>query len=180
MTTDTPAGARPAPVLRRRSVRLLAGVATAVLALDLITKITAVATLEDRPPIAVIDGFLYLTLLRNPGAAWSMASGYTWALTVIAVVVIGVIVRIARRLASTGWAVGLGMILGGALGNLIDRLFRAPGPMRGHVVDMLAVFSPDGSIFPVFNIADPGIVGGGLLLAMMALRGIEIDGTRPE
>lgn len=179
MTADTPWGATPVSAVRRRSVLLLAGVAAAVLALDLITKVTAVAALEDRPPIVLIDGFLYLTLLRNPGAAWSMAADYTWVLTVIAVVVIGVIVRISRRLASTGWAVGLGMILGGTLGNLVDRLFRAPGPMRGHVVDMLAVFSPDGSIFPVFNIADPGIVGGAAVLVVMALRGVEIDGTRP-
>lgn len=157
---------------------LLAGIAGAVLALDLITKIAAVATLEHRAPVAVIDGFLWLTLLRNPGAAWSMATGYTWVLTIVAVAVVGVIIRIARRLASTGWAVGLGLVLGGALGNLVDRFFRSPGPMRGHVVDMVAVFAPDGSVFPVFNVADSGIVCGGILLVLMALRGIEIDGTR--
>nr|WP_255426471.1 signal peptidase II [Pseudonocardia sp. C8] len=156
----------------------MAGIAGTVLVLDLVTKIAAVALLEHRAPVAVIDGFFWLTLLRNPGAAWSMATGYTWILTVVAVVVVGVIVRIARRLASTGWAVGLGLVLGGALGNLIDRLFRAPGPMRGHVVDMLAVFAPDGSAFPVFNLADSGIVCGGILLVLMALRGVEIDGTR--
>ena len=166
------------PVVRRRGVLLLAGISGTVLALDLITKIAAVATLEGRRPVTVIDGFFYLTLLRNPGAAWSMATGYTWILTIVAVVVVGVIIRIARRLASTGWAVGLGLVLGGALGNLIDRFFRSPGPMRGHVVDMLAAFSPDGSVFPVFNIADSGIVCGGILLVLMALRGIEIDGTR--
>lgn len=147
-----------------------------MLAIDLATKIAAVATLEGRDPVTVIDGFFYLTLLRNPGAAWSMATGYTWVLTIVAVVVVGVIIRIARKLASVGWAIGLGLVLGGALGNLIDRFFRSPGPMRGHVVDMLAVFSPDGSVFPVFNIADSGIVCGGILLVLMALRGVEIDG----
>ncbi|MFP5070287.1 signal peptidase II [Pseudonocardia nantongensis] len=185
MSTDPPA--EPAgpgtagtvdPVARRRGVLLLAAVAVTVLALDLVTKIAAVANLEDRAPLTVIDGFFYLTLLRNPGAAWSMATGYTWILTIVAVVVVGVIIRIARRLASVGWAVGLGLVLGGALGNLVDRFFRAPGPMRGHVVDMLAVFSPDGSVFPVFNLADSGIVCGGILLVLIALRGIEIDGSR--
>ncbi|WP_231974141.1 signal peptidase II [Pseudonocardia sp. HH130630-07] len=172
--SETPAD----PALRRRGTLLLAGIAGAVLALDLASKIAAVAFLEDREPIAVIDGLFWLTVLRNPGAAWSMATGYTWILTIVAVVVVGVIIRIARRLASTGWAVGLGLVLGGALGNLVDRFFRAPGPMRGHVVDMLAVFAPDGSIFPVFNLADSGIVCGGILLVLLAVRGIEIDGTR--
>ncbi|MEQ3552277.1 signal peptidase II [Pseudonocardia nematodicida] len=179
MSADPPASDTPVdPAVRRRGVLLLAGIAGTVLALDLITKIAAVATLENRPPITVIDGFFYLTLLRNPGAAWSLATGYTWVLTIVAVVVVGVIIRISRKLASTGWAIGLGLVLGGALGNLVDRFFRSPGPMRGHVVDMLAVFSPDGSVFPVFNLADSGIVCGGILLVLMALRGIEIDGTK--
>ncbi|ALE74071.1 Lipoprotein signal peptidase [Pseudonocardia sp. Ae168_Ps1] len=179
MSADPPVSETPAdPAVRRRGTLLLAGIAGFVLALDLVTKIAAVATLEDREPVAVIDGLLWLTLLRNPGAAWSMATGYTWILTIVAVVVVGVIIRIARRLASTGWAIGLGLVLGGALGNLIDRFFRSPGPMRGHVVDMVAVFAPDGSVFPVFNVADSGIVCGGILLVLMALRGVEIDGTR--
>lgn len=178
MSSDPPPETAVDPAVRRRGVALLAGIAATVLALDLVTKIAAVAVLEDREPVTVIDGFFYLTLLRNPGAAWSMATGYTWILTIVAVVVVGVIIRIARRLASVGWAVGLGLVLGGALGNLVDRFFRSPGPLRGHVVDMLAVFTPDGSVFPVFNLADSGIVCGGILLVLMALRGIEIDGTR--
>ncbi|MEV1293522.1 signal peptidase II [Pseudonocardia sp. NPDC049635] len=181
MSSDPSAGEAPVdPVLRRRGVFLLAGIAAAVLALDVATKVAAVATLEHRDPVTVIDGFLYLTLLRNPGAAWSMATGYTWVLTIIAVVVVGVIIWIARKLASTGWAIGLGLVLGGALGNLMDRFFRSPGPMRGHVVDMFAAFSPDGSIFPVFNIADSALVCGGILLVLMALRGVEIDGRVGE
>ncbi|MEU4374435.1 signal peptidase II [Pseudonocardia alni] len=179
MSADPPPPTAPIdPAVRRRGVALLAGIAAVWLALDLVTKVAAVATLEGQRPVTVIDGFFYLTLLRNPGAAWSMATGYTWVLTIVAVVVVGVIIRIARRLASTGWAIGLGLVLGGALGNLVDRFFRAPGPMRGHVVDMLAFFSPDGSVFPVFNIADTGIVCGGILLVLMAVRGIEIDGSR--
>lgn len=179
MSSEIPVSATPAdPAVRRRGVLLLAGIATALLGLDLATKVAAVALLEHRPPVPVIDGFFWLSVLRNPGAAWSMATGHTWVLTLVAVVVVGAIVRIARRLASTGWAVGLGLVLGGALGNLVDRFFRAPGPMRGHVVDMLAFFAPDGSGFPVFNLADSGIVCGGILLVLLALRGVEIDGTR--
>ena len=162
----------------RRRIVLLAGVAAGVLALDVLTKVAAVATLEDRPPIELLGGALYLVLLRNPGAAFSMATGYTWVLTLVALVVVGVIVRIARRLASPGWAVGLGLVLGGALGNLTDRLFRAPGPLRGHVVDMVSLFAPDGSVWPVFNAADSGIVCGGILLVLVTLRGVEIDGSR--
>ena len=69
-------------------------------------------------------------------------------------------------------------MLGGALGNLIDRVFRDPGFLRGGVVDFLSVFGPDGSVWPVFNVADSAIVCGGILGALLALRGIEFDGSR--
>ena len=164
----------------RRGTVLLGGIAGLVLVGDVLTKVAAVATLEQRPPLELLGGAVYLVLLRNPGAAWSMATGYTWILTLIAVVVVGVIIRIARRLASTGWAVGLGLVLGGALGNLIDRFFRSPGPLRGHVVDFVSLFAPDGSVWPVFNVADSSIVCGGILLVLMALRGVEIDGSRSK
>jgi signal peptidase II len=93
-------------------------------------------------------------------------------------VVAVVIVRSARRMFSTGWAVALGLVLGGALGNLIDRIFRDPGFLRGGVVDFLSVFAPDGRIWPVFNVADCAIVCGGVLGAFLALRGVEFDGSR--
>jgi signal peptidase II len=115
---------------------------------------------------------------RNPGAAFSLATGYTWVLTLIAVAVVVVIVRISRKLRSTGWALALGLVLGGALGNLTDRLFRAPGPLQGHVVDVVSLFAPDGSVWPVFNLADSSIVCGGILLVLMALLGRELDGTK--
>ena len=98
--------------------------------------------------------------------------------TLIAAVVVVVIVRAARRLYSTGWAVALGLVLGGAVGNLVDRVFRDPGFLRGGVVDFLSVFAPDGSVWPIFNVADSAIVCGGVLGALLALRGIEFDGTR--
>jgi signal peptidase II len=116
--------------------------------------------------------------VRNEGAAFSFAEGATVLFSLIAVVVAVVIVRTARRLYSTAWAVVLGLVLGGALGNLVDRLFRSPGVLRGGVVDFVSVFAPDGRVWPVFNVADSAIVCGGLLGALLALRGIEFDGSR--
>jgi signal peptidase II len=159
-------------------VRLLALIAVVVLLADILTKIVGVAELEGRAPIAVLGGLAYLQLVRNPGAAFSLATGYTWVLSLVAVAVVVVIVRVARRLRSTGWAVALGLILGGALGNLTDRIFRSPGPLQGHVVDTISLFAPDGRVWPVFNLADSCIVTGGALLVVLALLGRELDGTR--
>jgi signal peptidase II len=171
VTHDSQAGGRP-----RRRVGLLAAVAVAVLATDLITKVLAVANLEGEPPLRLLDGALYLVLYRNSGAAFSMATGMTWLLSLIAITVVIMIVRMAPRLRSTGWALGLGLILGGAAGNLGDRLFRSPGPLRGHVVDWISVFAPDGSVWPVFNVADSAIVVGGCLLVLLAILGRDYDG----
>jgi signal peptidase II len=159
-------------------IRLLSLIAVAVLAFDIVTKVVAVAQLEDRAPLELLGGLVYLQLVRNPGAAFSFATGYTWVLTIVACAVVVVIIRVARRLRSTGWAVALGMVLGGALGNLVDRFFRSPGPLHGHVVDIVSVFAPDGRAFPVFNLADSSIVCGGALLVLLALLGRELDGTR--
>jgi signal peptidase II len=161
-----------------RTVRLLAVVAALVLVADVVTKVIGVAQLEGREPVRLLGGAVYLVLVRNPGAAFSLATGYTWLLTLIAVAVVVVIVRVARRLRSTGWAVALGLVLGGALGNLADRIFRTPGPLQGHVVDTVSLFAPDGSVWPVFNVADSAIVCGGVLLVVLALLGRELDGTR--
>ena len=139
-----------------------------------------VATIEPGEDIRVLGGALYLTNLRNTGAAFSFAEGFTVLFTLIAVVVSVVIVRAARQMRSTGWAVALGLVLGGALGNLVDRLFRDPGFMRGGVVDFLSVFGPDGTVWPVFNVADSAIVVGGILGVVLAMRGIEFDGTRGD
>lgn len=86
--------------------------------------------------------------------------------------------RASRRLYSAAWATALGLVLGGALGNLMDRIFRSPGFLRGGVVDFLSVFAPDGRIWPVFNVADSAIVCGGILGAYLAVRGLEFDGSR--
>jgi signal peptidase II len=170
----------PTPVARRPRTRLLLAVAAAVLVLDVASKLVVVATIAPGEDIRVLGGLLYLTQWRNVGAAFSFAEGATLLFSLVAVVVAVVIVRTARRLYSTGWAITLGLVLGGAVGNLLDRIFRDPGFLRGGVVDFLSVFAPDGRAFPVFNLADSAIVCGGILGALMALRGIEFDGSRAK
>jgi signal peptidase II len=157
----------------RRPTVLLAAAATLVLALDLLTKHLVVAHLEHRDPIRLLGGALLLSVSRNSGAAFSFAQGATVLFTAVAVIVVVVIVRTARKLGSTGWALSLGLLLGGALGNLIDRIFRSPGVGRGAVVDWI-----DFRIWPVFNLADSGIVIGGLLAVLLSFRGVELDGSR--
>ncbi|MGH3912420.1 MAG: signal peptidase II [Pseudonocardiaceae bacterium] len=162
---------------RRRS-GLLAVIAGIVLLLDVVSKVLAVAFLQGHPPVRLLGGGLYLALVRNPGAAFSLATGLTWLLSLIALGVIVVIVRLAPRLRSVGYAVALGLVLGGALGNLVDRLLRAPGPLRGHVIDFLSLLAPDGSVWPVFNLADSAIVCGGAFLVWLAITGRDYDGSR--
>ena len=180
-TEDRPTGAldptTPAAAPRPRT-RLLLGLATTVLALDLVTKVLVVAGIEPGEDIRLLGGLVYLTSLRNLGAAYSFAEGATIVFSLIAVGVAVVIVRTARRLFSTGWATALGLVLGGAVGNLVDRVFRDPGFLRGGVVDFISVFAPDGRVWPVFNVADSAIVCGGILGALLAVRGIEFDGSR--
>ncbi|MEO9223135.1 MAG: signal peptidase II [Mycobacteriaceae bacterium] len=161
-----------------RRVRLLITIAVLVVLADLLSKVAVVANLDPERPVRVLDGAIYLVLVRNAGAAFSVATGMTWVLTIVAAAVVIAIVRMARRLRSVGWAWGLGLVLGGALGNLIDRIFRAPGVLQGHVVDFVSVILPGGYHWPVFNIADSCIVTGGILLVVLAFRGREPDGTR--
>jgi signal peptidase II len=162
----------------RRRTGLLTATAVVTVLLDMLSKTVAVMILEGRPPVELLGGGLYLVVYRNSGAAFSMATGLTWLLSLIALGVVVAIVRLAPRLRSGGWAFGLGLVLGGALGNLVDRLLRAPGPLRGHVVDFLSLLAPDGSVWPVFNLADSAIVCGGAVLVFLAATGRDFDGTR--
>jgi signal peptidase II len=163
-------------VARRRRVAVLAGVAAFVLAADAITKAIVVAHLREDEPVHLIGNVLMLWLTRNPGAAFSVGTGQTIVFTVIAVAVIIAIVRTSRRLYSLGWAIALGLLLGGAAGNLADRIFRAPGLFRGDVVDWIAVTR----YYPIFNLADSSIVCGGILIVLLAMRGYRLDGTRGD
>lgn len=164
------------PALPPRRVAILAVVAPLALALDIITKTLMVANQEGKPPIRILGGLIYLDVIRNPGAAFSMATGMTWILSLIAVAVVVALVVVAPKLRSTGWAIGLGLVLAGALGNLLDRIFRSPGVLRGHVVDFISVFGPYAQYFAVFNIADSCICVGGALIVLMAILGRDYDG----
>ena len=174
---DDPAVTPPEVVLKPRRVGLLAAIAGTVVILDLLTKIIVVATIDPNEPVRVLGGLVYFSLIRNPGAAFSMATGMTWLLALVAIAVVIVIIRMAPRLRSTPWAVSLGLVLGGAIGNLIDRIFRSPGILQGHVVDFVSVFGPNAEYFPVFNVADSAITIGGISLVITALMGIDFDGT---
>ncbi|MEU1300314.1 signal peptidase II [Streptomyces shenzhenensis] len=156
----------------RRRIAVLFGVAVFAYALDLISKMIVVAKLEHHAPIEVVGDWLEFNAIRNPGAAFGVGQAFTIIFTVIAAAVIVVIIRLARKLYSLPWAVALGLLLGGALGNLTDRIFRSPGVFEGEVVDFIA---PKG--FAVFNLADSAIVCGGILIVLLSFRGLDPDGT---
>lgn len=170
------AGPAPGPTRSsRRHVGLLALVALVLLAVDVVTKVLVVARLEGERPVELLGGLLLLNVSRNPGAAFSLGQGATLLFTAVALAVVVVILRSARRLRSAGWGWALGLLLGGATGNLVDRLLRSPGPGRGAVVDFI-----DLRVWPVFNVADSGIVVGALLAVLLSARGIDLDGSRSK
>jgi signal peptidase II len=158
---------------RPRRVGLLFAVAAAVFVVDVVTKIVVVAALTPYHQVNVVGTLLSLDLVRNSGAAFSFGPGITIVFTLIAVSVIFFIVRTSRRLHSMAWAVTLGLLLGGAAGNLTDRVLRSPGVFRGEVVDWIQL-----PHWPVFNVADSCIVCGGFLAVVLAARGIRLDGSR--
>ncbi|MCW2793203.1 MAG: peptidase signal peptidase [Nocardioides sp.] len=161
------------PPSRARATRLFAVVAIAAYALDLGTKLLAVDRLTGRPDVPVVGDLLVLHLTRNPGAAFSTGTEYTVLLACVAVLAALVVLYLSRRVAGTGWAVALGLLLAGVTGNLTDRIFRSPGPFRGHVIDFLMV-----PHWPVFNVADMCINAAAGLILLQAFRGIRIDGHR--
>ncbi|MFF2849436.1 signal peptidase II [Streptomyces sp. NPDC058001] len=156
----------------KRRIAVLFAVAVLAYALDLGSKMLVVAKLEHHAPIDVIGDWLRFEAIRNAGAAFGFGEAFTVIFTVIAASVIVVIVRLARKLYSTPWAIALGLLLGGALGNLTDRIFRAPGVFEGAVVDFIAP-----KHFAVFNLADSAIVCGGILIVLLSFRGLDPDGT---
>jgi signal peptidase II len=167
----------PAQLQARRiwSLTVMFCVAVVVLTADAISKAQVLARLPGHPPVRLLDGLITLDLTFNAGAAFGVGTSYT---AVIALIVCGVIVsiiRTARRLRSLSWTIALGLLLGGALGNLGDRLFRPPGPFRGEVVDWINL-----PHFPwTFNLADASITCAAVLIVVLAMRGVRIDGRSP-
>ena len=135
---------------------------------------SSLSNLELNRTVPFIGELLQLHLVKNAGAAFSLGSNSTWIFAIIAsLVAIGLVV-FARRIRSLGWASVFGLLLGGTLGNLSDRLFREPGFGVGHVIDFFQLYA-----FPaIFNVADIGITSAMTLFIILTLRGINLDGTR--
>jgi signal peptidase II len=162
------------PGISRTALVLLGVVAVVVLAIDRLSKFLVVDNLTLGEPVEIIGQLLQFHYVENPGAAFSLGSGSTWIFAIIASAVAVFIVIFARRIRSVGWAVLFGMLLGGNLGNLTDRLTREPGFGRGYVVDFIQVWG-----FPaIFNVADIAIVSSMGLFIILTLRGVSLDGTR--
>jgi signal peptidase II len=170
----SPAGSTEERSTGRGGKKVLVLLVVAVLAylLDLGSKMLVVAKLEHEEPIEIFGEWLKFDAIRNAGAAFGIGEAFTVIFTAIAAVVIVVIVRLARKLYSLPWAIALGLLLGGALGNLTDRIFRAPGVFKGAVVDFIAP-----AHFAVFNLADSAIVCGGILIVILSFKGLDPDGT---
>jgi len=171
VTPTTGAGRRPRA--RPRALVVFATIAVLGYLTDLVSKILAVEHLTDRPPVQVVGDVLTLYLARNPGAAFSTGTSYTVVLTFVAFAAAVAVLFFARRLRSTGWAIGLGFLMAGVLGNLTDRVFRSPAVFRGHVVDFLEL--PN---WPIFNVADVCINVAAGVIILQALRGVSLDGSR--
>ncbi len=166
----------PSPTDRRwrpRQLSLFAAVAVLGYLADLGTKELVLARLDPQSTVPVLGDWLSLYLTFNSGAAFSLGTSYTQVLSAIAVAAAIAVVWTVRRLRSTGWALGLGFLLAGVLGNLTDRIFRDPGPFRGHVVDFVRL--PN---FPIFNVADICINIAAGFIILQAIRGMRVDGTR--
>lgn len=150
-------------------------VAAAVVIIDQLSKQWAINSLTPGEAHDLLGGWLAIELVRNPGAALSLGENHTWIVTLVGIAVsVGIIVY-ARRAQSTlaVWLFGIG--LGGAISNLIDRLFRAPGFGQGHVVDMINYNG-----WFVGNIADIAIVGAAIAVALLSVLGVHILEPKPE
>lgn len=157
-----------------RALIVLAVVALAAYGLDQVTKFLIVGTLTEGEQVKVIGDLLRFHFVKNPGAAFSLASGTTWIFSIAASAVAVFIIWFARRIRSLGWAVLFGMLLGGTTGNLTDRLFREPGFGVGHVVDFIQVYG-----FPaIFNVADSFISISMVLFVILTISGTGLDGRR--
>jgi signal peptidase II len=153
------------------AIRIFAIAAGCLWALDQATKALAVATLDPAHSVTLVPHVFWLTLTRNSGAAFSAGAQMTVMLSMIAIIVVVTVLRMARRLRDRGWALGLGLLLGGALGNLTDRILRSPSPFRGEVVDFLHL-----THWPVFNVADLGLTAAAVVILHRGFKGATMDG----
>ena len=146
-------------------------IAAFAIGLDQWTKFLAEANLDPREPVRILGGLVYLSLTWNSGAAFSLGTNYTWIFTIIASCVVVFLIFLSRRIVYPAWAIAIGLVLGGAAGNLIDRYLREPAVARGHVVDFISVFRPHAEVFPIFNIADSALCCGVVLIVLLELTG---------
>lgn len=158
-----------------RPKTLFVVVAAAAYCLDVVSKILAVRHLTDRPDVSVLGDLLTLSLVRNPGAAFSTATGLTHVLSALAFTAIVVVLWFATQVGDRRWAVALGLLLAGVAGNFTDRVFREPGFLKGHVVDFFRL-----PHWPVFNVADICIDAAAILILVLALRGVPLRGPQPS
>lgn len=156
---------------------LLAVVALGIYALDQISKYLVVSRLTEGDIVRVLGDVLQMHFVRNPGAAFSMAAGMTWIFSIIAVAVVVLIVWFAGRIRSLAWSVVFGLLLGGVLGNLTDRLLREPSFGLGHVIDFI---STPWLIPAIYNVADMAIVSSMIIFMYLTIRGIGLDGRRTD
>ncbi|WP_022880647.1 signal peptidase II [Gryllotalpicola ginsengisoli] len=158
-----------------RAILVLAVVAVCVFIADQVAKALVVAHLAQGEQVNVIGDLLVLRYVLNPGAAFSIGTGSTWIFTIIAIAVLVFVLWYARRIRSIAWSVVFGLLLGGLLGNLCDRLFRPPALGQGEVVDFIKI-----PLLPaIFNLADSAIVAAMALFLILTLRGVSLDGHRP-
>jgi signal peptidase II len=162
------------PVRRARTLAVMLGVAAVVATADAVSKALALRDLAGGREVRLLGGLLTLRLRLNPGAAFGFGTSYTAIIALVACGVVIYVIRIASRLRSLAWIIGLGLLLGGAVGNLADRLFRAPGPFRGSVVDWLNL----PHFAWTFNLADTAITCAAVLIVLFTLLGVRIDGAR--
>jgi signal peptidase II len=172
LSSSDPAPSPDISQQRKRYLPLFAAVALLGYVVDLGSKQVVLQTLQPGERVPVVGDVLSLFLTFNSGAAFSLGTSYTFALSCVAILAALVALWFARRIGSTGWAFALGFLLAGILGNLTDRIFRAPGPMQGHVVDFLRL--PN---FPVFNVADICINIAAALIILQTVRGVRLDGS---
>jgi len=163
------------PNERRRLRLLVALIAVAGLTADLVTKIIAVTHLEPLASVRLLGGLLTLRLIRNPGAAFSQGQRFTYVFAIAGIIVLAfVIIKLVPRIGHPAWAVAIGLLCAGVAGNLTDRLFRPPGPLRGHVIDFLEL-----PHWPIFNVADMCITAAAILIMFLSvIKGISITGQR--